>query len=181
MMKGNGKNMAKSKTKTGSKSIDPNEIYNKFKKMTIAPTERKNVKTGCEVLDDLFSKGKGIPLGTFIEFTSQSGIGKCVTGDTIVCVNNTFKKISEGITCDGFTEETGSILSEPSKYLQDSQDTYSHKYREFVDTIITLNDVHGNSISCTPEHPLLVIDSDKVSSLIYLSINSFTERLYSSE
>lgn len=149
--------MAKAQSK---KTINPQDVYKKFKKLSVDPINRKYIKTGCNVLDDILTEGKGLPLGCFIEFTSQTGIGKCVTGDTIVCVNNVFQKIKNGINQDGFSEAEGEILSDPFASLEDAVDTYSHKYREFVDTIVTLNDVHGNTISCTPSHPLLVVTND---------------------
>ena len=142
--------MAKAPSK---KTINPQDVYKKFKKLSVDPINRKYIKTGCDVLDDILTEGKGLPLGCFIEFTSQTGIGKCVTGDTIVCVNNVFQKIKTGITQDGFSEAEGKIISDPFASIEDAVDTYSHKYREFVDTIVTLNDVHGNTISCTPAHP----------------------------
>lgn len=149
--------MAKKKvetTTTNAEETDFLSLYQKFKKGTIDPSQRKYISTGHASIDALLSEGKGIPLGSYIELSSKSGCGKCVTGDTIVFVNNKLQRIDNDISETGFTEAVGnenhSILS------RDGIVEYSHKYKEHVSTIVTISDVHGNKISCTPIHPLLV-------------------------
>lgn len=132
------------------------KLYNQMRKGAVDPLNRKYLTTGHATIDKLLSEGKGLPLGCYIELSSKSGLGKCVTGDSIVFVNNKLKKIEEDITEEGYTEASNdnNILS------RCFNETFSYRYKKQVNTIVTINDVHGNVISGTPEHPVMVKQDD---------------------
>lgn len=147
--------MAKKKTEQPESSVEQSEFSEFFKKLqkkTFDPANRKYLKTGFSVIDNLLSDGKGMPLGSYIEISSKSGCGKCVTGDSIVFVNGKLKRIEDDIENIGFTEsnEHSEIMSRYGNVQ------FSHRYKEHVSNVITISDVHGNKITCTPIHPLLV-------------------------
>ena len=147
--------MAKKKTEQPENSVEQSEFSEFFKKLqkkTFDPANRKYLKTGFSVIDNLLSDGKGMPLGSYIEISSKSGCGKCVTGDSIVFVNGKLKRIEDDIENIGFTEsnEHSEIMSRYGNVH------FSHRYKEHVSNVITISDVHGNKITCTPIHPLLV-------------------------
>lgn len=129
-----------------------NEFILKLQKNKVDPTKRKFLKTGISVVDSLLSEGKGLPLGSYIELSSKSGCGKCVTGDSIVFVDGKFKRIEDDIENVGFTpaDEHSEIMSRHGNIH------FSHRYKEHVSNVVTISDVHGNKITCTPVHPLLV-------------------------
>ena len=137
-----------------SQETDFLSLYQQFKKGTVDPSQRKYISTGHASIDSLLSGGKGLPLGSYIELSSKSGCGKCVTGDTIVLVNNKLQRIDTDIINNGFTESLND--NEHCILSRNGNVDYSHKYKEHVSTIVTISDVHGNKISCTPIHPLLV-------------------------
>lgn len=141
---------------TNTESTDFSSIYQQFKKGTIDPASRKYLTTGHSVIDALLSEGKGLPLGCYIELSSSSGCGKCVTGDSIVFVDGKFKRIEDDIESIGFTESNDNeeIMSRQG-YVH-----FSHRYKEHVSSVVTISDVHGNKITCTPIHPLLVKRED---------------------
>ncbi len=119
-------------------------------------TEREDnfFPSGSLVIDSVLSNGKGIPMGKFISINSESGIGKCVCGDTIINLNGIFQRIDEGDFSDGFTPFIGEILT------LNNNDTTSHKYRERVCRVIRIIDQYGMQILCTPDHPVLVLHSN---------------------
>lgn len=134
------------------------KLYNQLKKGTTDPLNRKYLPTGHASIDNLLSEGKGLPLGCYIELSSKSGLGKCVTGDSIVFVNNKFKKIEDDICDEGYTE----VLSNNNILSKGFNEIFSYRYKKQVNTIVTINDVHGNSISGTPDHPVMVKQGDDV-------------------
>lgn len=143
-------------TTTNAVETDFLSLYQQFKKGTVDPSQRKYITTGHSIIDALLSEGKGIALGRYIELSSKSGCGKCVTGDTIVDVNGVLQRIDNDIEHIGFTEANEkSIIRSRNGCVE-----FSHKYKEHVSTVVTISDVHGNKISCTPIHPLLVIRED---------------------
>ena len=143
---------------TNAVETDFLSLYQQFKKGTVDPSQRKYITTGHATIDSLLSEGKGIPLGSYIELSSKSGCGKCVTGDTIIDVNGVLQRIDNNIENLGFTEAVATennLIKSRNDYVN-----FSHKYKEHVSTIVTVSDTHGNKISCTPIHPLLVITDD---------------------
>ncbi len=149
--------MAKKKTEqqtevSSSNNSEFDEFFLKLQKNKIDPSNRKYIKTGFSVIDNVLTEGKGLPLGSYIEISSKSGCGKCVTGDSIVFVDGKFKRIEDDIESVGFTEsnEHSEIMSRYGNVH------FSHRYKEHVSNVITISDVHGNKITCTPVHPLLV-------------------------
>jgi RecA/RadA recombinase len=147
---------AKEQTTNNTEATDFSSIYKQFKKNTIDPASRKCLTTGHSVIDALLSEGKGLPQGCYIELSSSSGCGKCVTGDSIVFVDGQFKRIEDDIEHVGFTEsnEKEMIMSRHGAIH------FSHRYKEHVSSVVTISDVHGNKITCTPIHPLLVKRDD---------------------
>lgn len=58
-----------------TKPMSWDEIYSQFDGL-YQPHEQTYIPSGSVIFDILFSDGKGVPLGTFIELYSQAGIGK---------------------------------------------------------------------------------------------------------
>ena len=122
--------------------------------MDLTDTEDHFFPSGSLVVDSVISNGRGIPLGKFISLNSESGCGKCVSGDTIINLNGVYQRIDEGEFLDGYTPFEGNILT------LGKTDKTSHKYKEDVDFTFRITDQYGMTIQCTPEHPLLVLHSN---------------------
>lgn len=58
-----------------SKKFDPS-MYDKFNEKYGTKKEEQYVNSGSVIMDCILSDGKGVPLGTLIELSSDSGVGK---------------------------------------------------------------------------------------------------------
>lgn len=125
------------------------KLYEKLMEDSLRPDQF--VPSGSFVLDAVLSNGRGIPMGTFIEITSPAGVGKCVSGDTIVCVDGVYQRIDEHIHNTGYTEFVGNITT------AHGTSKTSHKYMEKVSRVVEIEDQYGMTIRATSEHPLMVL------------------------
>lgn len=171
--------MAKKKqqtTQTTDSKQDTNflALYEQLKKGSVSPTQKKYISTGHASLDSLLSEGKGIELGTYIELSSKSGLGKCVTGDSIVFVNNKITRIEDDINELGYVAANtdNEILSQNNNF-----DKFSHRYKERVSCVVTIRDVHGNSLTGTPEHPVLVYRDENKKEWVKLKDLSLNDKI----
>ena len=129
------------------------EARQKYYESLTANVLRKDeyVKSGSFVFDAILSDGQGIPLGSFIEITSPAGVGKCVSGDSIVCVDGVFQRIDQNIKVDGYTPCSKVVAG------LSTTDVAEFTYRERVNLTRRIKDQYGMEIQSTPEHPYLVL------------------------
>lgn len=129
------------------------------KKYNHKPSEETEsyIPSGSLVFDAVISKGKGIPTRKFIEISSKSGVGKCVTGDTKVLVNNTIYSIEDVVEkMHGYKEVENDMVVNTNI----GNVTPSHMYHESNAEVLRVITKNGQYIKGSKDHPLLVTDKD---------------------
>ena len=123
-----------------------------------------------QTLDEIKGQGRIVDrLQSYIEsddlphllFAGPAGIGKCVTGETPVLTNEGLAQIEDIVgEEDGFAQPTDDIhvltLDDRGKFDYVSP---SHTFSKRADDLLQVGTRDGSSMTVTPEHRLLVLNS----------------------
>src|ERR1700740_578208 len=106
--------------------------------------------------DEINNISEAVAEATTVLIYGETGTRKCVTGDTLVVTNRGLLPIGECIDTIGYTKYKGSLHV---RTHTGEWEKPSHVLKEKSRVILVETD-RGNTIKATPEHPLLVVNSN---------------------